>query len=62
MKAEEKCCSRENNAGNNVTTKLILNLLQHVCIVMNFIRYLALKNHGFAVNNTDLGVIVYMQA
>ena len=29
---------------------------------MNFIRYLALKNHRFAVKNADLGVIVYVQA
>ena len=29
-------------------------------IVMNFIHYLAVKNHGFAVKNADLDVIIYL--
>ena len=28
---------------------------------MSYIRYLTLKNHGFAVKNADLGVNVYVQ-
>ena len=41
---------------------ILVYLIQHVGIVMNFIRYFALKNHRFAVKNADLGVIVYVQA
>ena len=41
---------------------ILVYLMQHVCIVMNFIRYLTLKNHRFAAKNAELGVIVYVQA
>ena len=40
---------------------ILVYLIQHVSIVMNFIRYLTLKNHRFAVQNADIGVIVYVQ-
>ena len=40
---------------------IVVYLIQYVCIVINFIYYLTLKKHGFAVKNEDLGVIVYVQ-
>ena len=41
---------------------ILVYLIQHICIVMNFICYLILKNNKFAVKNADLGVIAYAQA
>ena len=40
---------------------ILVYLIHHVCIVMSFICYLALKQQGFAVENEDLGIIVYVQ-
>ena len=45
-----------------VTLNLFWNLIQNVCIVINFTCYLALKNHGFAFKNANIGDMVYVGA